>query len=60
VITLAFKQNTDDDGKATVEISKSLYEANLNKKLFDQQKFDQKLLDMGKAFVLDATFDVNV
>ena len=60
VITFAFEQKTDDDGRTMVGISKTSYDASLNKKLFDQQKFDQKLLDAGKALVLDATFDVTV
>jgi len=35
-----------------------LYEASLNKKIFDRQNFDGKLLETGKKLVLDAAFDV--
>ncbi|KAI1412728.1 hypothetical protein F5Y13DRAFT_189929 [Hypoxylon sp. FL1857] len=57
VITLTFTPKVDNQSNKTVAITKTLYEANLNKKLFDKQEFDQKLLDAGKKLVQDATFD---
>ncbi|KAI0836852.1 hypothetical protein F5Y06DRAFT_298086 [Hypoxylon sp. FL0890] len=57
VITFDFAPKVDGKGGNTVAISKTMYEARLNKTLFDQQKFDKKTLDAGKSLVLDATFE---
>lgn len=58
VATIAFTRKVGEDDAPTLEIVRTLYEAALNKKTFDEQKFDRKLLDVGKKLVLDATFDV--
>lgn len=57
VILFAFEPKPEgENGK--VDISRSMYEAGLNQKLFDQQNFDQGVLNAGKKTVSDATFDL--
>ncbi|KAF2135362.1 uncharacterized protein K452DRAFT_322958 [Aplosporella prunicola CBS 121167] len=59
VMMISFEQDVDGDGK-TLVISKAGYDAGLNTSLFDQQRFDQAILDRGRAIVTDSTFDVIV
>lgn len=60
VVTLAFEQKKDDKKKNVLEIAKTCYEAMINKKKLDNEKFDQNVLELGKKLVLDWTLDVVV
>ncbi|OTA65973.1 hypothetical protein K449DRAFT_431435 [Hypoxylon sp. EC38] len=58
VVTFTFTPKVSNEDSSMVTILKTMYEASLNKNIFDQQEFDQKDLDVGKVLVLDATFDL--
>ncbi|OTA96499.1 hypothetical protein M434DRAFT_27634 [Hypoxylon sp. CO27-5] len=58
VLTLTFTPKVDNEDSKMATIVKTMYEASLNKNIFDQQMFDQKDLDVGKVLVQDATFDL--
>lgn len=56
-VTFSFERKKDKE-KTMVEISRTSYEAKINKKVFDEQKFDQKMLDLGKPLVKEWTLDI--
>lgn len=57
-INLNFERKKNDKGKVELEISKTSYQALVNKKIFDEQKFDPKILELGKSLVKEWTLDV--
>ncbi len=57
MITFTFTTKHPDESTKVVSISKTIYEARINKRLFDGQTFDQEYLALGKGLVADATFD---
>ncbi|GMF70003.1 unnamed protein product [Aspergillus oryzae] len=52
---LAFDRKAKEN---QVEVTGTLYEAKVNNKLLHQQKFDQKMLDLGKPLVHEWTLDI--
>lgn len=55
VFTFTFEKQ--DDGKQAT-ISQAMYEGGLDKKLFDQQKFDEETLAAGKTLVQKDVVDI--
>ncbi|RAQ57596.1 hypothetical protein COH20_008951 [Aspergillus flavus] len=54
-VVLAFDRKAKEN---QVEVTGTLYEAKVNNKLLHQQKFDQKMLDLGKPLVHEWTLDI--
>lgn len=53
---MAFDRKADDGKK--VEVTGTMYEAKLNSKLLHEQKFDEKMLDLGRPLVAECTLDI--
>ena len=56
----SFERKQEAKGKTVVEISGTSYQAKLNRKLFEEQEFDQESLKAGEALVKYFTLDVTV
>ncbi|KAF2840445.1 hypothetical protein M501DRAFT_1002802 [Patellaria atrata CBS 101060] len=57
-VTIEFEYKKIDPKTVGVEISRNVYKAILNRKLFEEQEFDQKMLDLGRPIVQAWTIDI--